>query len=90
MNNQESFSVEVPVNDPATMKRFQNFMDEYADAMNNYITETATKLGVSEGCASDIIYLRGRSRWTQAACGQSDYRLLVPSPYKTQRTKGNT
>lgn len=67
MNNQETFSVEIPVNDPAAMKRFQKFMDEYADAMNNYIAETATKLGVSEGCASDIIYLRGRSRWTQAA-----------------------
>jgi len=47
------------------MDALNDFMDEWQDAMVKYILEEAKRLGVSDKCAGDIIYLRTRSRWTQ-------------------------
>ncbi len=63
----EAFCVEIPVNDPAAMNEFNKAMDELQEAQYEYIKAEAVELGVSEHCASDIVYLRSRSRWTQEA-----------------------
>ena len=48
-----------------TMDRFQELMNEQAEATNKYIEDTAKKLNISESCAMDVVYLRTRARWTQ-------------------------
>ena len=66
MNSEyETFSIEIPVNEPEKMKAFQELMNNQACEMNQHIREVAEKLGVSEGVAQDIVYLRTRSRWSQ-------------------------
>ena len=59
-----TFAVQIPVDDPQKMEQFQEMMDEIYDETYRYITDLADKLNVSEACASDIVYLRNRSRWT--------------------------
>jgi hypothetical protein len=68
------FSVEVPVNDPKAMDEFQRFMDVVADETNIYIGNVAHQLGVSFNAAADIVYLRGRSRWTR---DKEDYLIKL-------------
>ena len=46
---------------------FQKAMDEMNDAEDKAIKAEAKKLGVSEACMCDIVYLRTRSRWCQAS-----------------------
>lgn len=50
--------------------------------MENYTKDEANKLGVSFGCALDIIYLRSRSRWTQEKENYLIYcdKNNIPSP----------
>ena len=48
-----------------TMSAFQEMMDAVADENNREIQELSRALGVSENCAADVWYLRGRSRHTQ-------------------------
>lgn len=45
--------------------KFQTAMDEMNNAMMQEISDLAKELNVSEGCATNIWYLRTRSRWTQ-------------------------
>ena len=64
----DMFSLELP--DPNNMTKEQaDALNEFMDAIfASYEAETkniANSLGVSEKCASDIFYLRTRSRWTQ-------------------------
>ena len=47
------------------MKSFQDAMDSYHKEMEDHINKIAEELGVSNGCAADVVYLRTRSRWTQ-------------------------
>jgi hypothetical protein len=47
------------------MNALNEAMDDWQDELNNYIKELAKELNVSERCAGDVWYLRGRSRWTQ-------------------------
>lgn len=64
----EAYSVEIPtekIQDPDFWKEFQKIMDEEARLMNEHIDSVARELGISVGCANDVVYLRGRSRWTQ-------------------------
>lgn len=61
----QSFSVEIPVNDPKAMEEFQEVMNSLQDAMMDYEAQIAKELNCSEWAACDIIYLRSRSRWTQ-------------------------
>lgn len=63
--NQKTFVVEIPVDDPEKMDKFQEAMDKVQDETNDYIRQLAIDLGVSEWCAMDVFYLRSRSRWTQ-------------------------
>jgi predicted TIM-barrel enzyme len=60
-----TFSVEIPGNDPVAMGKFQEAMNEYCVEMNKYIAALAAELGISDGQAAEIIYLRERSRWSQ-------------------------
>jgi hypothetical protein len=53
-----SFKIEF---NKATVDLFQEFIDAFIQEAKN-ISE---QLGVSESCGIDILYLRGRSRWTQ-------------------------
>jgi hypothetical protein len=59
-----TFTVQIPVDDTQKMEQFQEMMDKIYDETYRYITDLADKLNVSEACASDIVYLRSRSRWT--------------------------
>jgi hypothetical protein len=47
------------------MKEFGLLMDEYHNVMDEYQETLASKLGISIQCASHVLYLRTRSRWTQ-------------------------
>jgi hypothetical protein len=61
-----TFVVEIPINDEKKMEEFQKVMDDYQDQMDKYVQEISETLGCSYWCAGDIVYLRSRSRWTQA------------------------
>lgn len=71
---QESFSIEIPINDEEEMDEFQKAMDAYHDEMNRLIEEEANKLGISFFDMADIWYLRSRSRWTQE---KEDYLIKL-------------
>lgn len=60
----QTFSMEVPVNDPKKMEEFQEIMNKVHDETNAYIHKLANELNVSEACAMDVFYLRTRSRHT--------------------------
>lgn len=47
------------------MKDFQAVMAEAQSEMIRHCETEAEKLGVTLDCMLDIVYLRGRSRWTQ-------------------------
>lgn len=65
MPKHETFSVEIPVDDPEAMDEFNKAMDKYQDEMSRQISEEANKLGIAFLDMSTIWYLRSRSRWTQ-------------------------
>ncbi len=46
-------------------EQFQNLMDSINEATVNEERKVAEEFGVSFNCAMNIVYLRGRSRWTQ-------------------------
>lgn len=58
------FVAEIPVNDPKAMEQFQELMDAVHDEQTAYIETLAKELNVSEQCATDVWYLRTRSRYT--------------------------
>jgi hypothetical protein len=60
----QTFSMQVPINDPEKMKEFQELMNRLNDETNAYTLALAKELGVSDACAMDIVYLRTRSRHT--------------------------
>lgn len=45
--------------------KVQEFMNEAQNALNQEAEKISKELEVSESCGMDILYLRGRSRWTQ-------------------------
>lgn len=45
--------------------KFQEAMDKCAEQEIQIINGIATDLNVTQSCAADILYLRGRSYWTQ-------------------------
>ena len=57
-------------NDPASMQALQEFADASAKAMQEEILRVSDDLYISERCASDVVYLRSRSRWTLEAEGE--------------------
>lgn len=59
------FSAEIPVGNEEAMKEFNEMMDALYDATMASIKQLALELDVSEKCASDVYYLRTRSRWTE-------------------------
>lgn len=64
----DTFSISLSEEDlknPEKMDAFQEAMNASMDAMSEYTDSLAQKLGVTDGCALDIVYLRSRSRWTQ-------------------------
>ena len=44
---------------------FKNLMDDLHDAQIECEIEVAQEMGVDIHCATDIVYLRNRSRWTK-------------------------
>lgn len=52
-------------NDEEQMKAMQTFMDAMADSYERDCLSVAQELHLSEQCACDVVYLRGRSRWTE-------------------------
>ncbi len=54
--------IEIPHNDPKKIEEFQRAMDAYYDEYCKYIDDFAEKKNISTACASDVIYLRSRSR----------------------------
>lgn len=61
------YQISMPFHDPEAMTKFQDAMDALHDEQVKYIEQEANRLGVSVGCAECVVYLRSRSRWTQAA-----------------------
>ena len=59
------FALDIPVNDPEKMEEFNKVMVKYQDAVVEHVTKLAKELGVREGTAQNIWYLRSRSRWSQ-------------------------
>lgn len=53
------------MNDDFSDDKVNDDFDAWYDEFNRQITSESRRLGVTEKEASDIIYLRGRSRWTQ-------------------------
>jgi len=60
-----AFAIEIPVGDDEAMGQFQEMMDKLAEETNKYTDEVAEKHDLTFGQASDVVYLRTRSRWTQ-------------------------
>lgn len=50
---------------PDQQTSFDDFMAEWQDEVIKVIQDLAKDLGISDGAAQDIFYLRTRSRWTQ-------------------------
>jgi hypothetical protein len=69
-----AFIVEISVNNPEALDRFQEAMNVHQDEMDKMITAESDKLGVSFSDMSDIWYLRSRSRWTQE---KEDYLIKL-------------
>ena len=63
--NYKVVAIEIPVNNPEKMDKFQDAMDLWQDEMVNHISDIANKLNISVSCAMDVVYLRSRSRWSQ-------------------------
>lgn len=61
----QTFCIEIPVNDTEKMIEFQDVMDSVQNATVDYIRQLAKELDVTEACATDIYYLRTRSRHTE-------------------------
>jgi lysophospholipase L1-like esterase len=74
MPRHETFSIEIPVNDPKAMDAFQKAMNEYYDDLTRTIEKEAEELGIPIGAMSDVWYLRSRSRWTQE---KEDYLIRL-------------
>jgi len=60
-----TFCIEIPAGDEKKMAKFQEIMDEHADAMVKHIDDEAKRLKISWNDMADIAYLRTRGRWTQ-------------------------
>ncbi len=54
------------IENPDTMDVFQEMMNQHAEALNKHAKLIALTHGISESAALDVIYLRTRSRHTQA------------------------
>lgn len=69
----KTFTVSV---DPNTIdwEEFNDTMNEYHSKIIEQTKKEAEKLGVKLDTAYDIIYLRGRSRWTQE---KEDYLISL-------------
>lgn len=68
MSKDKSFSIELTEADLAceeTMNKFQSVMDEYQESFVKYIQSVANELEITDDCASSVVYLRSRSRWSQ-------------------------
>lgn len=51
---------------PAEAKQvMQDIMDASIEHFHNSVENVAKELGITEGQATDVVYLRTRSRWTQ-------------------------
>lgn len=61
-----AFSTEIPINDPEAMTKFQETMDQHAEATNKHIDALGVELGISNQDAGSVYLLRTRSRWTQS------------------------
>lgn len=61
----DAFSIEIPIDDEEMMKVFQEAMTEHQADYMKHIQEVAKKLEISEDAASDVVYLRTRSRWSE-------------------------
>jgi hypothetical protein len=60
-----SYKIEIPVGDEVGMEAFHELMAALSEEMVDYTETIAKELQVSLMCAADVVYLRGRSRWTQ-------------------------
>lgn len=74
MTKHESFAIEIPINDPEAMEKFQEAMDDYHDQQYKLVAAEAERLGIPIDPMFDIWYLRSRSRWTQE---KEDYLIQL-------------
>jgi len=74
----KTFCIEIP-DDPEKMEEFQKVMNKVNDAMVKDAESIAEEFGISIGQASNIRYLRTRSRWTQE---KEDYLIKLAQENK--------
>lgn len=55
----------IKIDENTDMNELQDFLNDVQDETVSYIQELAKELNVSDACAMDVWYLRGRSRHTQ-------------------------
>ena len=80
MNKHKAFLIEMPdPEDKEGMAAFYDLMNGIQDATIEYIKKLAKELDVSEDCASDVYYLRTRSRHTYR-CGTARARFRSSHP----------
>lgn len=70
----EPVVIAVDGSDRGAMLALDKAMNEWQDEMSLYIKSVATELNIGFGQAADIVYLRGRSRWTQE---KEDYLIQL-------------
>lgn len=58
----DTFVAKFPFDDPEAMEKFQEFMDKANNAMSQEIVQLTKDLDIPEILASEIWYLRTRSR----------------------------
>jgi hypothetical protein len=75
-----TYTIEIPPNaSDEDMEWFSNAMAEEQNEFLGYIEKTAAELGIDEGSAADICYLRTRARWTQE---KEDYLVKLAKAEK--------
>lgn len=74
MSNHKVFCVSIDNSTQVDWDAFNEMMNEINQANNREIEQMAKDLGISEGAASDVWYLRTRSRWSQE---KEDYLIKL-------------
>lgn len=62
--HEKFFSMRFSPEDRKKIEEFDKLKEEYTERFYLHIKDIAKELGVSDGCAADIIYFRGQLRHT--------------------------
>ncbi len=63
--DQQVYSIDLTNMNEEQWDEFQDIMNQVQDEYINEVGKLALELNCTIECANDVMYLRGRSRWTQ-------------------------